>query len=100
MTGSEQDDDVPAVVGVPPETPEAVRPSATGVVVGPLDEPSDVVIAEVAHEAPRGSDARGLVDEASHDQTLEDAEGGVGASTLDAPDAPDAPEDTDDTNAP
>jgi hypothetical protein len=36
----------PAVVGVPPETPESVRPSATGLVTGPVDGETDVVIAE------------------------------------------------------
>ena len=36
----------PAVVGVPPETPESVRPSATGLVAGPVDGETDVVTAE------------------------------------------------------
>jgi|GEM_PF-4071545 len=39
--GDEGDLDHPAVVGVPPEVPEAVKPSATGVVVGPTGEDSD-----------------------------------------------------------
>jgi hypothetical protein len=38
----------PAVVGVPPETPDAVRPSATGLVTGPLDTETDVVVADAA----------------------------------------------------
>ncbi len=37
----------PAVVGVPPETPDAVRPSATGLVTGPVDGETDVDVADV-----------------------------------------------------
>ncbi len=37
----------PVSVGVPEETPEAVRPSATGLVTGPLDGPTDIDVAEV-----------------------------------------------------
>lgn len=40
------DSEGPAVVGVPPDTPENVRPSATGLVTGPVDGETDVVIAE------------------------------------------------------
>jgi len=36
----------PAVVGVPPETPDAVRPSATGLVAGPLDTETDITVAD------------------------------------------------------
>ncbi|MGI9030178.1 MAG: hypothetical protein ACR2HP_09370 [Ilumatobacteraceae bacterium] len=36
----------PAVVGVPPETPQSVRPSATGLVTGPVDSETNVVVAE------------------------------------------------------
>ena len=43
-------DDDPAVVGVPPETPTAVRPSATGVVTGPLDTETDVEVSDVRFE--------------------------------------------------
>jgi hypothetical protein len=39
--------DDPAVTGVPEETPEAVRPSATGLVTGPLDTETDIVAADV-----------------------------------------------------
>jgi len=41
-------DEDPAVVGVPPETPDAVRPSATGVVSGPVDGETDVDVADVS----------------------------------------------------
>jgi len=34
----------PAVVGVPPETPEDVRPSATGLVVDPAAEEDEAAI--------------------------------------------------------
>jgi hypothetical protein len=47
----------PAVVGVPPETPEAVRPSATGLVVDPSAEEDEAAIAaggEVVGEAASG----------------------------------------------
>jgi hypothetical protein len=37
----------PAVVGVPPETPEDVRPSATGLVTGPVEGETDVEVADV-----------------------------------------------------
>jgi hypothetical protein len=39
---AEATDDDPAVVGVPPDVPETVRPSTTGLVTGPVDEPADV----------------------------------------------------------
>lgn len=50
----------PAVVGVPRETPESVRPSATGLVTGPVDGETDVVIAEqVRTEEEQGTPAAG-----------------------------------------
>ena len=36
----------PAVVGVPPETPDGIRPSATGLVAGPVEDETNFVIAE------------------------------------------------------
>lgn len=102
MTSSPDPHDDPAVTGVPPETPDAVRPSATGIVAGPLDEETDVAVADVHVAAANGADVEaetpagassnagddpgGDVDAARMDQLLEDAEGGVEASTLDAPD--------------
>jgi hypothetical protein len=69
----------PAVTGVPPETPDEVRPSATGLVAGPIEGDTDVEVV--------GLDAGGASAEwTSVDQTLEDAEGGIEGSTLDAPD--------------
>ena len=47
MTDDATTEEDPAVVGVPPETPAAVRPSATGLVTGPVDGETDVEIAEV-----------------------------------------------------
>ncbi len=44
-TPDPQDD--PAVTGVPEETPAAVRPSATGLVAGPVDDETDVEIGEI-----------------------------------------------------
>jgi hypothetical protein len=72
----------PAITGVPPETPDEVRPSATGLVAGPIDGDTDVEVAEV--EAPGRSDEQ---DAASRAQTMPDAEGRVEGSTLDAPEA-------------
>jgi hypothetical protein len=86
MTESTNPEEDPAVVGVPDETPDAVRPSATGVVVGPLDEAPDIVVADVARGAGRDTEAVRADDDAVA-QTLEDAEGGVEGSLLDAPDA-------------
>jgi hypothetical protein len=80
MTTSPDPSDDPAITGIPPETPDDVRPSATGLVTGPLDAETDVEVADVA---TGGGDQR---DTASLDQTLEDAEGGIEGSTLDAPD--------------
>jgi hypothetical protein len=71
----------PAITGVPPETPERVRPSATGVVAGPLDDDTSVQVEDVDH----GAADRGEAGEA-FDRTLEDAAAGVEGSTLDAPD--------------
>jgi hypothetical protein len=79
MTTSPDPTDDPAVTGVPPETPDDVRPSATGLVTGPVDGATDVEVAAVTTEAG--------VEAAQHDQTLEDAEGGIEGSTLDAPDS-------------
>lgn len=45
MTEEPDTSEDPAVVGVPPETPDAVRPSATGVVAGPVDGETDVQVA-------------------------------------------------------
>ena len=81
MTMSPDARDDPAITGVPPETPDDVRPSATGLVTGPVDGDTDVEVAAVA----TGGGDQG--DTASMDQTLEDAEGGIEGSTLDAPDA-------------
>lgn len=39
-------DDDPAITGVPPETPAEVRPSATGLVTGPLDEATDIEVVD------------------------------------------------------
>ena len=39
--------DDPAITGVPEETPADVRPSATGLVAGPLDGTTDVEVAEI-----------------------------------------------------
>jgi hypothetical protein len=47
MTDEVTNDEDPAVVGVPPETPDAVRPSATGLVAGPVDGEVDVEVAEI-----------------------------------------------------
>lgn len=38
----------PAVVGVPPATPESVHPSTSGLVTGPVDGETDGVVAEPA----------------------------------------------------
>ena len=81
MTASPDPKDDPAITGVPPETPDDVRPSATGLVTGPVDGDTDVEVADVA----TGGGAPGNT--ASLDQILEDAEGGIEGSTLDAPDA-------------
>lgn len=35
-----------AIIGVPPETPKYVRPSATGLVTGPVDGETNVVVAD------------------------------------------------------
>ena len=71
----------PAITGVPEETPRDVRPSATGLVAGPIEGETDIDVAEV-----HASSGEGTVDTASMDQILQDAEGGVEGSTLDAPD--------------
>jgi hypothetical protein len=40
------------VVGVPPETPPAVEPSATGLVPGPVEEDTEVDVADVRLDPP------------------------------------------------
>jgi hypothetical protein len=50
--GGQHDDetetaDDPTVVGVPEDVPETVRPSATGLVTGPVEEQPDVVVRDV-----------------------------------------------------
>jgi hypothetical protein len=83
MTTSPDPTDDPAVTGVPPEIPEEIRPSATGLVTGPVDGATDVEVADVTAGAGGVDNA----DAAQLDQTLEDAEGGIESSTLDAPDS-------------
>jgi hypothetical protein len=82
MSNSPDPTDDPAVTGVPSETPDDVRPSATGLVTGPIDGETDVDVADVTTRARSADPA----DAAALDQTLEDAEGGIEGSTLDAPD--------------
>jgi hypothetical protein len=81
MTTSPDPTDDPAVTGVPPETPDDVRPSATGLVTGPIDDETDVEVADTTQPDDGTSDA------ARFDRTIEDAEGGVEGSTLDAPES-------------
>ena len=50
-------DEDPAVVGVPPETPDAVRPSATGVVTGPVEGETDVHVADIHGDESRDAPA-------------------------------------------
>jgi hypothetical protein len=45
------------VVGVPPQTPPAVEPSATGTVVGPLDEPANVDVEDLRVDPDAGDGA-------------------------------------------
>jgi hypothetical protein len=80
MATSPDPTDDPAVTGVPPETPDDVRPSATGLVTGPVDGDTDVVVADGTTGDSADAEWRAL------DQTLEDAEGGVEGSTVDASD--------------
>jgi hypothetical protein len=78
----------PAITGVPPETPDDVRPSATGLVVGPVDGETDIEVAAVGGDVRRAGDGAEADDDdgtGSVDRLLEDAEGGIEASTLDAP---------------
>jgi hypothetical protein len=82
MTDASDPHDDPAVTGVPPETPEQVRPSATGLVTGPIDGQTDVVVADVHVPGTTGA-----VDAESLDQTLQDAEGGIEGSALDTDEA-------------
>jgi len=42
--------DDPAITGVPPETPDDVRPSATGIVAGPVEGDTDVEVADIDRE--------------------------------------------------
>ncbi len=81
MASTPDPNEDPAITGVPPETPEQVRPSATGLVTGPVEGDTDVEVVEA--QASPGDPGAGS---AWIDQTLEDAEGGVEGSTLDAPD--------------
>jgi hypothetical protein len=83
VTNDSDPTDDPAITGVPPETPDAVRPSATGLVTGPVDDETDVDVAEV-FTGDEGSDDEGG-EQLSIDQVLEGADGGVESSTLDAP---------------
>ena len=53
----------PAVVGVPPETPDAVRPSATGLVTGPVDGETDVEVADVEGGGANDTESRYGTDE-------------------------------------
>jgi len=78
MTTSPDPSDDPAITGVSPETSDVVRPSATGLVAGPVEGETDVEIADVA---TGGGEQRNTV---SLDQTLANAEGGIEGSTLDA----------------
>jgi len=84
MSSSPDPTDDPAITGVPPETPDDVRPSATGLVTGPLDDETDVEVADIGTGDSSGVDD---ADPAALDLTLGDAEGGVEGSTLDAPDS-------------
>lgn len=52
MSDEQSTGDDPAVVGVPPGTPEDVKPSVTGLVKGPLDAEPEVEIAEIHGEQP------------------------------------------------
>jgi hypothetical protein len=45
-------DDDPTVVGVPEDVPETIRPSATGLVTGPVEEEPDVVVGDVDRGKP------------------------------------------------
>jgi hypothetical protein len=54
MTQRPDPDEDPAVTGVPPETPDAVRPSATGLTTGPVDDETDVEVADVDVDPERG----------------------------------------------
>jgi len=86
MTDSAAANEDPAIVGVPPETPEQIRPSATGVVVGPFEGESDVGVSDgrdkhAPPEADNGNDVSN-----ARDQLLEDAEGGTEGSLPNGPD--------------
>lgn len=89
MSEAPDSNDDPVVVGVPPETPAAVRPSTTGLVTGPVDGEPDIVVAPVNGGGDDGGDDPASSDEPAGedlDRTLEDAEGGIEGSLLDAPD--------------
>ncbi|MET0143292.1 MAG: hypothetical protein ABW328_00665, partial [Ilumatobacteraceae bacterium] len=79
MTTSADPTGDPAVTGVPPETPEAVRPSATGLVTGPIDGDTNVAVADVA---PRGTDQS---DDKTVVKILRDDQGGRGGTPRDPP---------------
>jgi hypothetical protein len=82
MNSSPEPSDDPAVTGVPPEAPDDVRPTATGLVTGPVEGDTDVDVAHVS-SGDDGGDADGK--QVSLDQVRENAEGGMESSTLDAP---------------
>jgi hypothetical protein len=86
MSDSPAANEDPAVVGVPPETPEQVRPSATGLVAGPVEGDTDVVVADSRDQQRRSPDRASREPAGGLDQTLQDAEGGIEGSLLDAPD--------------
>jgi hypothetical protein len=56
MSSTPDPTDDPAITGVPEETPADVRPSATGLVAGPLDRETDVEVAEI--DTPTDSGGR------------------------------------------
>jgi len=53
----------PAVVGVPQETPDAVRPSTTGLVAGPVEGPTDVSVDRPYRSPINDTEARYGTDE-------------------------------------
>ena len=86
MTDSREANEDPAVVGIPPETPDQIRPSATGLVAGPVEGDTDVVVADSRDQQRRPPDLASGEPSVRLDQTLQDAEGGIEGSLLDAPD--------------
>ena len=51
--------DDPAVVGVPPETPDEVRPSATGLVSGPVDDETNIAAADPGDDEVQATEDAG-----------------------------------------